>query len=147
MSWKKNISCIPYKKREAGDRVDMSWGQVLIYVWINKRSYNDRMTWQEGLSGSGSALGFDVTVRYFNDELFLSLVRDGIEIHTFTGGLAINGAFEFLAGVLHFNASYYPSEIITWHQKDLDALCYGENHIRNFHYETFRQFDGGGELM
>lgn len=125
---------------DASGRLNMTWIQVLRYVQGGVVNSNCCPSWQERLVLCGQALGYEVMLSHAEEGAIVSLNREGLENHTFTGELALNGAYELLFGNLVFNASYYPCEVLEWDPEELNALCYGEKIFRDLHGEESQDF-------
>lgn len=119
-------------KRESDSRyrLNMTWRQVFVYVQESEGCRVNGLPWQEGVTLAGSALGYDVTFSYGQEELCVSLIREGIEEHTFRGTSVFDYVYEFLLSELAFNANYYPFEEGSWSPEGLNALCCGEKSFR-----------------
>ena len=117
-------------KGDGRHHLNLTWRQVFLYVQGSEGPSHCDMTWQESLELCGRVLGYDVMINPAQDGKEVSLIREGLESHAFTGDLALNGAYELLLGNLVFNAHYYPGETMSWSPEELNALCYGEKMFR-----------------
>ncbi|MDK9358866.1 hypothetical protein QQF54_09360 [Lelliottia sp. V106_10] len=127
-------------EEDVSKRLNLTWIQVLRYVQGSEVNSNFGIPWYERLVLCGQALGYEVMISHAEDGAIVSLNREGLENHTFTGELALNGAYELLFGNLVFNASYYPCEVLEWDPEELNALCYGEKIFRDLHGEESQDF-------
>lgn len=127
-------------EEDVSKRLNLTWIQVLRYVQGSEVNSNFGIPWHERLVLCGQALGYEVMISHAEDGAIVSLNREGLENHTFTGELALNGAYELLFGNLVFNASYYPCEVLEWDPEELNALCYGEKIFRDLHGEESQDF-------